>query len=97
MSKGLGRIERRVLEELEKINGWGGIKSFADKIYHGGWNGQRYYHTKSQYMAVHRAVSSLKRKGLVKTRRITHKRKGGRTVYLLVALASRKPLMVIKF
>ncbi len=97
MSKGLGHIERRVLEELEKINGWDGIRGLANKIYHGGRKGEgRYYHTHSQYMSVYRAISSLKRKGLVKTRRLTYSRKGGRIVHLIVALASRKPLIVIK-
>lgn len=92
MSRGLGKIERAILEALKKHNAdgikhnihneWEQISSLTLYVYHPDrleWDGEIDFcedfddrsYSRAEYVAIHRAVQTLERKGLVETEQRT--------------------------
>ncbi len=91
MSKGLGKIERAILQQLEK--GYSGVNSLAVEVFHQERkleNGDftSYDITSAVYKSTLRALNSLERKGLIKSVKITSNMAwaGDPTWYKLYAL-----------
>lgn len=93
MSRGLGRIEKRVIEELKKREDkewnflenllYGSFDGLADE--NGNWIKEA---TNAQYMSVYRAVKTLEKKGFVESKKVrfTVFGRGGATVAMKVKL-----------
>jgi len=78
MSRGLGRVQRLILDRLRECNRWVGIPRLANMVYHPErfeYQGVFYWNdgpdswdmSHSERVSIHRAVRSLERRGLVVT------------------------------
>ena len=99
MSRGLGRIERKVIKKMEELKDRKHPFFLSDMVYHVfdelcdevGDIVKDY--NRSQYVTVHRAVKSLEKKGIIQIKRNLntsqrryYKMHGGETCYLTLNL-----------
>lgn len=87
---GLGRIQRRIMNFLQAHEDtMYGISILATHVYNPPYKeGQFNYYTKGQYHNIHRAVSALEKRGLVKTQLVPIKRERCRRDYKVVGTRS---------
>ena len=99
MSRGLGRIERKVIKEMEERKDRKNPFFFSDMVYYvfdelcDEVGDIVKYYNRSQYVTVHRAVKSLEKKGIIQTIRNQHDhfsrreiKHGGESCYLTLTL-----------
>jgi len=82
MSRGLGSVQRRILERLRACDGWCALGVLTAWVFHPErweWRGRYYWrqdpgageygHTRAEYVSCQRAVISLERRVLVEARK----------------------------